>query len=157
MSRRRRAEERKIEPDPKYGSLLLSKFINKLMISGKKSIARQIVYGALEKFSKRIKVDDAMEAFERAIENARPSLEVKSRRIGGANYQVPVEIPPKRSVAMAMQRIIQYSRAKPGRSMEEGLASELADCFNNQGATIKKKEDTHKMAEANRAFAHYKW
>lgn len=157
MSRRRRAYKREIEPDPVYGSLLLSKFINKLMEEGKKSVARRIVYNALENFAKKIKSDNPLESFERALENAQPSVEVKSRRIGGANYQVPVEIPPKRRVSMAMQRIIMYSRAKPGRSMEDALASELADCFNNQGATIKKKEDTHKMAEANRAFAHYKW
>lgn len=157
MSRRRRPYKRDIEPDPVYGSHLLAKFINKLMQDGKKSTSRRIVYGALEKFANRIKTDNPLEAFERAIENAQPAVEVKSRRIGGANYQVPVEIPPKRRVSMAMQRIIMYSRAKPGRTMEEALASELADCFNNQGATIKKKEDTHKMAEANRAFAHYKW
>jgi small subunit ribosomal protein S7 len=158
MSRRRRALKREIEPDPIYGSRLVGKFVNKVMVSGKKSIARQIVYSAIEKFSKRInQVENPLEAFERAIENAQPSLEVKSRRIGGATYQVPIEISPNRRVAMAMRWIIGYSRARPGRSMEESLAAELSDCFNNQGTTIKKKEDTHKMAEANKAFAHYKW
>ncbi len=98
-----------------------------------------------------------MEAFEQALENAKPSLEVKSRRIGGATYQVPIEIPPDRRTSLAMRWIIKHSRAKPGRSMEEGLAGEFADCFNNQGTTIKKKDDTHRMAEANKAFAHYKW
>lgn len=157
MSRRRRAEKREIEPDPFYGSLLLAKFINKVMNDGKKSIARRIVYNALDKFAKRVKAENPLEAFEQALENAKPALEVKSRRIGGATYQVPIEIPSNRRISMAMNWIINYSRAKAGRSMEDGLAGELADCLNNQGATIKKKDDTHRMAEANRAFAHYKW
>jgi len=157
MSRRRRSFKRRSELDPIYGSQTLAKFINKLMICGKKSTARRIVYNALEKFASRVKTDNPLEAFEKAIDNSRPSLEVKTRRIGGANYQVPVEIPSDRRTAMAMQWIIANSRSKPARSMEEALASELADCFNNQGATIKKKDDTHRMAEANKAFAHYKW
>lgn len=157
MSRRRRAEKREIEPDPVYGSRLVEKFINKVMESGKKSTARRIVYNAIEKFAQRIKSENPLEAFERAIDNSLPSLEVKSRRIGGATYQVPVEISPTRRLSMAMRWIITFSRAKPGRSMEDALSTELADCFNNQGSTIKKKEDTHKMAEANKAFAHYKW
>jgi small subunit ribosomal protein S7 len=135
----------------------LAKFINKLMLHGKKSLARTIIYNALEKFAGRVKTDNPLDAFEQALENSKPSLEVKTRRIGGANYQVPVEIPSERRTAMAMQWIIANARAKPGRSMEEGLANELTDCFNNQGATIKKKDDTHRMAEANKAFAHYKW
>ncbi len=157
MSRRRRAVKRQIDPDPVYNSLILAKFINKIMYSGKKSIARTIVYNALEKFAKKVKAPNPLEAFEQALENAKPALEVKSRRIGGATYQVPVEIPSDRRIAMAMQWIILYSREKAGRSMEDGLAAELADCFTNQGSTIKKKDDTHRMAEANRAFAHYKW
>lgn len=157
MSRRRRAEKRPLAPDPIYGSTLLQKFINKLMIQGKKSTARTIVYKALESFAKKVNAENPLEAFEQAIENAKPSLEVKSRRIGGATYQVPVEIPSDRRIAMAMAWIIQNARAKVGRSTEVGLSSELADCFNNQGATIKKKDDTHRMAEANKAFAHYKW
>ncbi|HSX26988.1 MAG TPA: 30S ribosomal protein S7 [Chlamydiales bacterium] len=157
MSRRRRAAKRRTEPDPIYQSVTLAKFINKLMYGGKKSVARNIVYRALEKFAQRVKTENPLEAFEQAIENSKPSLEVKTRRIGGANYQVPVEIPGDRRTAMAMQWIILHSRTKPGRSMEEALASELADCFNNQGTTIKKKDDTHRMAEANKAFAHYKW
>ena len=127
------------------------------MIDGKKSTARKIVYNAIDKFAKKIKAEDPLAAFEQALENAKPTLEVKSRRIGGATYQVPVEIPADRRTSMAMQWIIQYAQEKVGRSMEEGLAQELADCFNNQGSTIKKKDDTHKMAEANKAFAHYKW
>jgi small subunit ribosomal protein S7 len=157
MSRRHRAEKREIAPDPVYGSLVLAKFINKVMEDGKKSTSRRIIYNALEKFAKKIKAEKPLEAFEQALENAKPSLEVKSRRIGGATYQVPVEIPPSRRTSLAMGWIITNSRAKAGRSMEEGLASELADCFNNQGTTIKKKDDTHRMAEANKAFAHYKW
>ena len=157
MSRRRRAEKRRIDPDPIYQSLTLAKFINKVMESGKKAVARNIVYSALELFAQKVKSEDALYVFEQALENAKPSLEVKSRRIGGATYQVPVEIPQERRAAMAMQWIIMNSRAKPGRSMIEGLSSELVDCYNNQGATIKKKDDVHRMAEANKAFAHYKW
>ncbi len=157
MSRRRRAEKRTIDPDPVYKSEVLAKFVNKVMLSGKRSTAQRIIYNALEKFAKRVKVEDPLEAFEQALENAKPSLEVKSRRIGGATYQVPIEIPSNRRISMAMKWIINYARAKAGRSMEDGLASELVDCFNNQGSTIKKKDDTHRMAEANKAFAHYKW
>jgi small subunit ribosomal protein S7 len=157
MSRRHSAEKRQIDPDPVYGSLVLAKFINKVMERGKKSVARRIVYNALEKFSKKVKSENPLEAFEQALENAKPALEVKSRRIGGATYQVPVEIPSNRRTSMAMGWVITHSRGKAGRSMEEALAAELADCFNNQGTTIKKKDDTHKMAEANKAYAHYKW
>lgn len=157
MSRRRRALKRAIEPDPLYNSTLLAKFINKVMISGKKSTARRIVYNAIEHFCKKVKAEDRLAAVQQALDNAKPALEVKSRRIGGATYQVPVEIPEERRASMAMKWIIQFAQEKAGRSMEEGLAQELADCFNNQGSTIKKKDDTHKMAEANKAFAHYKW
>lgn len=157
MSRRRRATKRKPAYDPVFESEVIAKFINKLMQRGKKSVARRIVYNAIDNFAKRIKTEDPLAAFEQALENAKPSLEVKSRRIGGATYQVPIEIPSNRRTSMAMGWIIAHSRAKSGRSMEEGLAGELADCFNNQGATIKKKDDTHRMAEANKAFAHYKW
>lgn len=157
MSRRRRAEKRHIDPDPKYNSITLAKFMSKLMEDGKKSIARKIVYDALEKFAQRIKAENPLEAFEQALENAKPTLEIKSRRIGGATYQVPVEINSDRRTSMAMRWIIKYSREKVGRSMVDGLAMELTDCYQNQGSTIKKKDDTHRMAEANRAFAHYKW
>ena len=157
MSRRRRAEKRTIDPDPVYNSNVLAKFINKVMLQGKKSLARKIVYGALDKFAKRVKAENALEAFEQALENAKPQLEVKSRRIGGATYQVPIEVAPDRSMALAMRWIIGNSRGKVGRSMTEGLAMELSDCFNHQGTTIKKKDDTHRMAEANKAFAHYRW
>ena len=157
MSRRRRSEKRKIAPDPQYGSLVITKFINKIMMGGKKTVAQAIVYGALKEFSKRVKQEDPLSAFEQALENSKPSLEVKSRRIGGATYQVPIEIAPDRRTSLAMRWIILHARKKPGRSMEQGLAMELADCFNMQGSTIKKKDDTHRMAEANKAFAHYRW
>ena len=157
MSRRRRATKREIDPDPIYNSYVLAKFVNKIMNQGRKATARKIVYNALEKFAKRVKSEDPLAAFEQALENAKPSLEVKSRRIGGATYQVPIEIAPERRTSLAMQWIINYSREKAGRPMEDALAGELTDCFQNQGSTIKKKDDTHRMAEANRAFAHYKW
>jgi len=157
MSRRRKAEPREIAPDPKFGSQVLAKFINRVMVQGKKRIARRIVYSAMEKFASRVKADNALEAFEAALENAKPFIEVKSRRIGGATYQVPVEIATNRRTSLAMRWIINFSRAKPGKSMEEALTNEFTDCYNNQGSTIKKKEDTHRMAEANKAFAHYKW
>ncbi len=157
MSRRRQATKRKPTPDQRYKSVVLSKFINRVMLDGKKSIAIKIVYGALENFSKKVGSEDPIIAFEQAMENAMPTLEVKSRRIGGATYQVPIEIPPERRASMAMKWIITNARQKAGRNMIDGLAMELADCYNNQGATIKKKDDTHRMAEANKAFAHYKW
>ena len=157
MSRRRRAEKLPIIPDPVFGSITLTKFINRVMLDGKKSVARRIVYDALDEFAKKVKSDNPLEAFEQAIDNAQPTLEVKSRRIGGATYQVPVEISPQRRLSMAMGWIIKFARAKPGRSTKKALAEELSDCFNNQGSTIKKKDDTHRMAEANKAFAHYKW
>lgn len=157
MSRRRRAEKRKISPEKVYNSQILSKFINKVMINGKKNVARQIVYTAVEEFAKKINASNPIEAFEQALENAKPSLEIKSRRIGGATYQVPIEIAPDRRTALAMRWIILNAREKVGRSMVDGLVIELNDCYNNQGTTIKKKEDMHRMAEANKAFAHYKW
>jgi len=157
MSRRRRAEKRPLEEDPLYGNTTLAKFINKMMLHGKKSKVRGALYRALDKFAKKVKVEDPIVAFEQALENAKPTLEVKSRRIGGATYQVPVEIPGDRRTSLAMRWIILHARTKVGKSMEAGLTSELIDCYNNQGATIKKKDDTHRMAEANKAFAHYKW
>lgn len=157
MGRRRHAVKRDITPDSVYQSELLTKFINKVMVKGKKSIARKIVYEALEQFTKNVNEEDPIAALNVAFGNARPYLEVKSRRIGGATYQVPIEIPPERQNALVMKWIIQYSRAKPGKTMKDSLAMELTDCYKNQGSTIKKKEDTHRMAEANKAFSHYKW
>jgi len=155
--RRRRAEKRKVILDPLYKSHTIAKFINKVMYDGKKSIARKIVYQAIEGLAKKVSSENPLETFEKALENAKPSLEIKSRRIGGATYQVPIEIAPDRRSALAMRWIIANAKSKVGRSMTEGLITELSDCYNNQGATIKKKDDTHKMAEANKAFAHYKW
>lgn len=157
MGRRRHATKRTIPPDSVYQSELITKFINKVMIQGKKSTARKIVYEAIERFTKNVNEEDPISALNVAFNNARPYLEVKSRRIGGATYQVPIEIPPDRQNALVMKWIIQYSRAKPGKAMQESLALELTDCYKNQGSTIKKKEDTHRMAEANKAFSHYKW
>ena len=155
--RRRRAEKRKVVPDALFNSTTITKFINKLMYDGKKTVARNIVYKALQGLAQKLNSDDPLDVFEKALENAKPSLEIKSRRIGGATYQVPIEIAPDRRTALAMNWIIMHSRTKVGRNMIEGLITELSDCYNNQGATIKKKDDTHKMAEANKAFAHYKW
>ena len=157
MSRRRKATKRETPADPLYKSKLLAKFINNVMQDGKKSVARKVVYTAIEKFAKKSNSEDPLSIFEQALENAKPSLEIKSRRIGGATYQVPIEIPTERRTALAMRWIIKNARNKVGRKMAEGLAMELNDCFNNQGSTIKKKDETHRMAEANRAFAHYKW
>jgi len=127
------------------------------MQHGKKQLAQKIVYTAIEKFAKKVNVENPLDAFEQALENSKPTLEVKSRRIGGATYQVPIEIAPDRQTALALRWIIKNAKAKVGRSMTDGLIIELSDCFNNQGTTIKKKEDTHRMAEANKAFAHYRW
>ncbi|MBM3192381.1 MAG: 30S ribosomal protein S7 [Chlamydiae bacterium] len=157
MARRRRAQKRKIELDPRFKSALVSKFINKVMLDGKKSTARTIVYEAIEALGAKFPAEDPLIVFEQALENAKPSLEVKSRRIGGATYQVPVEIASERRASLAMKWVITFAREKPGKSMKDGLYMELADCYQNQGSSIKKKDDTHKMAEANKAFAHYKW
>ncbi|NGX52127.1 MAG: 30S ribosomal protein S7 [Candidatus Anoxychlamydiales bacterium] len=155
--RRRRAEKRKFDPDPLYKSFTVAKFINKVMLDGKKTIARKIVYEAIEGLAKKVNSDNPLETFEKALENAKPSLEIKSRRIGGATYQVPIEIAPERRETLATRWIIMFAKSKVGRTMIDGLTTELSDCYNNQGSTIKKKDDTHKMAEANKAFAHYKW
>jgi len=155
--RRKKAVQRKISPDPKYGSELAAKFINNLMKGGKKSIAQNIFYNAFDTVTKKIKKDNPIEILEQAIRNASPLLEVKSRRVGGANYQVPYEVKGGRREALAMRWIIDASRKKKGKSMKEKLAQELIDAFNNDGEAVKKKEQTHKIAEANRAFAHFAW
>jgi len=155
--RRRRAERREAIPDPKYNSKLLAKFMNMVMRRGKKSTAEQIVYGALDIIKEKVPDKDPIDVFNQAIENVRPLLEVKSRRIGGATYQVPVEVKLDRGQFMAMRWIRDYARAQKGRPMENRLADEIAGAYNKDSASIKKREDTHKMAEANRAFAHFKW
>ncbi len=155
--RRRRAERRESIPDAKYDNRVLGKFINMVMECGKKSTAEKVVYGALAIIKEKMPDKDPLEVFTQAIENVRPLLEVKSRRIGGATYQVPVEVKLERGQFMAMRWIRDYARAQKGRAMKFRLADEIAGAFNKDSASIKKREDTHKMAEANRAFAHYKW
>ena len=158
MSRRRKAEKRPVEPDHKYGNKEVTKFIRKVMLDGKKSLASKIVYGAIEKFAERVNAqENELDAFLKAIENATPHVEVKSRRIGGATYQVPIEINPKRKMSLSMKWIIGFAKKKAGRSMIDGLAQELQDAYNMQGASVKKRDEVHRMAEANKAFAHYKW
>lgn len=156
MPRRNRPERREVLPDPRYNNVLVASLINKLMWNGKKATAERIVYGALESLEARTK-KPALEALEQAVRNATPVIEVRPRRVGGATYQVPMEIREDRRLALALRWLIQSARKRPGKSMIEKLSAELADAFNNQGNTVKKKEDTHKMAEANRAFAHYRW
>jgi small subunit ribosomal protein S7 len=156
MSRRHRAEKREINPDPKYGDLVLSKFMNSIMYDGKKSAAESIVYGAFDLVESRMKTDP-LEAFKAALENVAPAIEVRSRRVGGATYQVPVEVRPERRQALAIRWLITAARARNDRTMVERLAAELADAAQNRGSAVKKREDTHRMAEANRAFSHYRW
>jgi len=156
MPRRRVAEKREILPDPKYNSKLLSKFINVMLEDGKKSTAEKICYGAFDILKDKTG-NDPLKVFKTAIDNVKPVLEVKPRRVGGATYQVPIEIRPQRRAALAFRWIINYSRARNEKTMRERLAGELMDAFNNTGTSIKKKEDTHRMAEANKAFAHYRW
>ena len=156
MSRRSRASKREIPPDARYGNVIVTKVINKIMNSGKKSTAEKIVYGALASIEGQ-ESKDPVTVLEQAVRNATPQLEVKSRRIGGATYQVPVEVRPDRSLSLAIRWLIASARARPGKSMAEKLAGELSDAAKGQGVTIKKRDDTHRMAEANRAFAHYRW
>lgn len=156
MPRRREVPKRKINPDPKFRNRMVSKFINKMMLDGAKSTSEHSLYGAFEIIEQRYK-QDPLEVFKKAIENVKPKLEVKSRRVGGATYQVPVEVRSGRRLALAMRWIIGYSRSRGEQTMRERLAAELVDASQNRGASIKKREDTHKMAEANKAFAHYRW
>lgn len=156
MPRRREVPERKILPDAKYGSVLMTQFINKLMRDGKKSTAESILYDAFDTMAEKTG-ENPLELFERAVDNVRPLLEVKSRRVGGASYQVPTDIRPKRRTALAIRWLITYSRARGEKSMAGRLAAEFLDAANKRGASVKKREDTHKMAEANKAFAHYRW
>ncbi len=156
MSRRHRAEKREILPDAKYGDQVLSKFMNNLMKDGKKSVAERIVYGALDRVEERTK-RAPLDVFREALENIKPSVEVRSRRVGGATYQVPVEVRPERRDALAIRWLIMASRGRNENTMEERLAGELVDAVNSRGSAVKRREDTHKMAEANRAFSHYRW
>ena len=156
MPRRSRPPRREIEPDIKYNSVMVARFINRLMMRGKKSIAERILYDAFDIIESRVH-KNPLDVFEEAVNNATPILEVKPRRVGGATYQVPVEVMPERRLSLAMRWLVQNARKRTGKSMAEKLAAELMDAAQGQGATIKKKEDTHRMAEANRAFAHYRW
>ena len=156
MSRRRVAEKREILPDPKYGNQTLAKFINMVMRSGKKSIAENIVYGALDEIGGKGK-GDPMETFKKALDNVRPVVEVKSRRVGGATYQIPVEVRPDRSMTLAMRWLVDSAKNRGEKNMGLRLAAEILEAADNRGTAIKKREDTHKMAEANKAFSHYRW
>ncbi|HHJ52228.1 MAG TPA: 30S ribosomal protein S7 [Caldithrix abyssi] len=156
MPRRRRPQKRKILPDPKYKNLVVAKFINGLMKDGKKSIAEKIFYAAMDIIEKKLK-KDPLEVFNKAMENVSPLVEVKSRRVGGATYQVPVEVRADRRQALAIRWLVRYSRERSEHVMAERLANELIAAYKKEGASYKKREDTHKMAEANRAFAHFRW
>jgi len=156
MPRRREVPKRRILPDPKYKDKLISKFTNTIMLSGKKAVAEGILYGALDVIQERFK-EDPLEVFRKALDNVKPKLEVKSRRVGGATYQVPVEVRPERRVALAMRWLVTYARDRGEKTMQERLAGELRDAAEGRGNAVKKKDDTHKMAEANKAFAHYRW
>ena len=155
--RRNAAPKREVLPDPKYHDRTVTKFVNNLMLNGKKSIAEAILYGAFDIVEERTKGEDPVDIFKQAIDNVRPGVEVKSRRVGGSTYQVPVEVRPDRQTALAMRWLITASRSRSERTMRERLANELLDAANSRGSAVKKKDDTHRMAEANKAFAHYRW
>jgi small subunit ribosomal protein S7 len=156
MSRRKEAPERPVNPDARYKSVVVEKFIRRMMLDGKKSISTKVLYNALDDVKEKSN-EDALQVFLKALDNVKPMVEVKSRRVGGSTYQVPVEIREKRREALAMRWIIKAARDRSGKSMSEKLSAELLDAFNSQGTAFKKKEDTHRMAEANKAFSHYKW
>ncbi len=156
MPRRREVPKRRIIPDPKFKDKLVSKFTNTLMLDGKKAVAEGILYGAFDVIGERFK-EDPIEVFRKALDNVKPKLEVKSRRVGGATYQVPVEVRPERRVALAMRWIVNYSRDRGEKTMRERLAAEFVDASQGRGNAVKKRDETHKMAEANKAFAHYRW
>ena len=156
MPRRKVAEQRPVLPDPKFNSQLVTKFINSIMRDGKRSTAEKILYGAFDIMKEKSK-QDPFKAFEQAVDNAKPMIEVKSRRVGGSTYQVPTEIRPSRRVALGMRWLIGFARKRPEKGMADKLAGEFLDAANKRGASIKKREDTHKMAEANKAFAHFRW
>ena len=157
MSRRRAAEKRQVLPDPIYNSVVLNKFINEVMVGGKKTVAQKIVYGALDIIKTNNQSNDPLEYFQKSINNVKPSVEVKSRRVGGATYQVPMEVRPKRAQTLAMKWIADSAGKRNEKTMRERVANEIIDAFNNKGNAVKKREETHKMAEANRAFSHFRW
>lgn len=157
MPRRREVAKREVLPDPKYHDRLVSRFVNSLMYNGKRGVAEAILYGAFDIVEERTKGEDPVDLFKQAVDNVRPAVEVKSRRVGGSTYQVPVEIRPERRTALAIRWIIIAARARGERTMRERLANELLDAANNRGAAVKRKDETHRMADANKAFAHYRW
>lgn len=156
MARRREAQKRKVSPDPKYNDVLVGRFINNILKAGKKSLAERIFYSALTAVEEKVK-EDPVKVFRKAIENAAPMLEVRSRRVGGATYQVPVEVNESRRIALSIRWMIQNARSRAGKTMSEKLTGEIVDAYNNAGGAIKKREEVHRMAEANKAFAHYRW
>ncbi len=156
MPRRRDIPKREVAPDPKFNDRVVARFVNRVMKGGKKSTAERVIYGAFDIIAERIK-DDPLRVFKRALENVKPTVETKSRRVGGANYQVPVEVRPGRREALGFRWIMTYATSRPGKSLSERLADEIIDAYHNRGAAIKKRDDVHKMAESNRAFAHYRW
>jgi small subunit ribosomal protein S7 len=156
MSRRHRAVKRKVLPDARYGNVVVTKFINAMMYEGKKSVAEKIVYDALDNLGKKAK-QSSLEVFQAALDNVKPAVEVRSRRVGGATYQVPVEVRQDRAMALSMRWLIDAARARKEHTMQDKLSNELLDAFNNRGTAIKKREDTHRMADANKAFSHYRW
>ena len=157
MSRRRRAEKREVLPDPKFGDLVVTKFMNYIMYEGKKAVAENIIYGAFDILESKRRDQGALETFHAALDNVAPSVEVRSRRVGGATYQVPMEVRPERRRALAIRWLVNAARSRGENTMTEKLAGELLDASSNRGSAVKKREDTHKMAEANRAFSHYRW
>ncbi len=157
MPRKKLINKRPVPPDPKFNSALVSKFTNGLMLDGKKTLARRLFYDAMDLVEKQVNDEVPLAVFEKAMDNVRPRVEVKSRRVGGATYQVPIEVRPERRNALAIRWIISFAKSRSGRTMSDKLAAELIDAFNNRGASVKKRDDTHKMAEANKAFAHYRW
>jgi small subunit ribosomal protein S7 len=157
MSRRKSAIKREILPDPVYNDLVIAKFVNKMMIQGKKALSQKILYTALDDLRTKVTGEEPLTVFKKALENCKPNLEVRSRRVGGATYQVPVDVRPSRRLALAMIWLITYSRERGEKSMSARLSGELADAYANRGNAIKKKEDVHRMAEANKAFSHYNW
>ncbi len=157
MPRRKVVEKRKISPDPRFNSVLVAKFTNGIMERGKKSVARRIFYDAMDIVAEKVTDEEPLVVFEEAMEKVRPKVEVKSRRVGGATYQVPMEVRQVRRNALAIRWIISYAKSRSGKSMGEKLAAEILDAYNDRGAAVKKRDDTHRMAEANKAFAHYRW
>lgn len=157
MSRRKKTYKREIIPDPVYKDIVIAKFVNKMMIQGKKAVAQRMFYGALDELKDKVQGEEPVAVFKKALENCKPSLEVRSRRVGGATYQVPVDVRPSRRLALAMRWLIEYSRSRGEKDYSKRLAMEIVDAYNNRGNAIKKREDVHRMAEANKAFSHYNW